>query len=172
MFLLEKLQLQRIDCLPFSVLIDCQRSQTLWSFQDILFDNNEDGGNNILQYAKQCGEDLETIRITSIVDANTHSKLKDPKHFEVSQDILFYCNDDEDNNILQHAKQFEYLETIRIMSMTMPIFIQNLKIPNTLNFHRTFLTIVRMKILWGFRNSSFDSRQGGRSCAKGLRWKF
>ena len=111
------------------------------------FDNNEDGGNNILQYANQCGEDLETIRITSIVDANTHSKLKDPKHFEVSQDILFYCNDDEDNNILQHAKQFEYLETIRIMSMTMPIFIQNLKIPNTLNFHRTFLTIVRMKIL-------------------------
>ena len=139
--------------MPIYIVIWLQRIDWLLSPSCLIvkdpkhFDNNEDGGNNILQYANQCGEDLETIRITSIVDANTHSKLKDPKHFEVSQDILFYCNDDEDNNILQHAKQFEYLETIRIMSMTMPIFIQNLKIPNTLNFHRTFLTIVRMKIL-------------------------
>ena len=139
--------------MPIYIVIWLQRIDWLLSPSCLIvkdpkhFDNNEDGGNNILQYAKQCGEDLETIRITSIVDANTHSKLKDPKHFEVSQDILFYCNDDEDNNILQHAKQFEYLETIRIMSMTMPIFIQNSKIPNTLNFHRTFLTIVRMKIL-------------------------
>ena len=42
--------LQRIDCLPFSDHKHFEVSQ------DILFDNNDDEDNNILQYAKQCEE--------------------------------------------------------------------------------------------------------------------